>query len=94
MGVKEGQGGVVQDVVVCPAHAVLGGAQEEVPVMAATLPPLREVRGGLAQLQALRQLRVREDLLADTTEELDAVQGAGGALLRDGVDDQGRVWKF
>lgn len=59
--------------------------------MAAALPPLREVRGGLAQLEALREQRVGEDLLADAAQELDAVQRARGPLLRDGVDDQRRV---
>lgn len=62
--------------------------------MAATLPPLREVWGGLAELEALRDQRVREDLLSDAAEELDAVQGARGTLLCDGVNDQGRVWEF
>lgn len=73
--------------IICPAYAVLRGPQEEVPVMAATFPPLREVWGGLAELEALREQRVGEDLLSDAAEQLDAVQGAGGTLLCDWVDD-------
>ncbi len=55
--------------------------------MAATLPPLREVWGVLAELEALREQRVGEDLLSDAAEQLDAVQGARSTLLCDGVDD-------
>lgn len=70
------------------------GPQEEVPVMAATFPPLREVCRGLAKFEAFREQWVWEDLLSDASEQLDAVQGARGTLLCDGVDDQGWVWKF
>lgn len=73
---------------------MLRGSQDEVPVVAATLPPLREIWGGLAEFEALRQQRVGEDLLSYAAEQLDAVQGAGGPLLCDGVDDQGRVREF
>lgn len=73
---------------------MLRGPQDEVVVMAAALPPLREVRGGLAELEALREQRVGEDLFPDAPQQLDAVQGAGGALLCDRVDDQGGVWEF
>lgn len=62
--------------------------------MAATLPPLREVWGGLAKLEALREQWVGEDLLSDAAEQLNAVQGARGTLLCDGVNDQGWVWEF
>lgn len=62
--------------------------------MAATLPPLRQVWRWLAELEALREQGVGEDLLSDAAEQLDAVQSARGALLCDGVDDQGRVWEF
>lgn len=62
--------------------------------MAATLPPLWEVWGGLAELKALREQRVGEDLLSDAAEQLDAVQCAGGTLLRNGVDDQSWIWEF
>lgn len=63
-------------------------------VVSATLPPLREVRGGLAELEALGEQRMGEDLLSDAAEQLDAIQSARSALLCDGVDDQGWVWKF
>ena len=80
--------------IICPAHAVLRGAQEEIPVMAATLPPLWEVLRGLAELEALGEQGVGEDLLSDAAEQLDAVQSARGTLLSDRVDDQGWVWEF
>lgn len=56
--------------------------------MAATLPPLGEVWRGLAELEALGEQRVRQNLLSDAAQQLDAVQGAGGPFLCDGVDDQ------
>lgn len=87
MGLQEGQGRVIQDVIISTAHSMLGGSQEEVSVMAAALPPLREVWRGLAELEALREQWMREDLLSDATEQLDAVQGPRGTLLCDGVDD-------
>lgn len=62
--------------------------------MAATLPPLWEVWRGLAELEALREQGVGEDLLSDSAEQLDTVQGARGTLLGDRVDDQGWVWEF
>lgn len=73
---------------------MLGGAQEEVPVVTPTLPPFWEVGGGLAELEALRQQRVGEDLLSDAAQQFDAVKRAGGSLLCDGIDDEGRVRKF
>ena len=62
--------------------------------MAPTFPPLWEVRRRLAELEALREQGVWEDLLSDAAEQLNAVQGARGTLLCDRVDDQGRVWEF
>lgn len=73
---------------------MLRGPQEEVAVVSATLPPLREVWGGLAELEALGEQRMGEDLLSDAAEQLDAIQRARSALLCDGVNDQGWVWKF
>lgn len=80
--------------IVGTAHSMFGGTQKEVPVVTATLPPLWEVWGGLAELEALREQWMRKDLLSNAAEKLDAVQGAGGTLLCDGVDDQSRVWEF
>lgn len=94
MGLQEAQGGVVEDVIIRAADAVLRGPQEEVTVVAPALPPLGQVRRRLAELEALGQQRVREDLLSDAAQQLDAVQGARGALLGDRVDDQSRVWEF
>lgn len=62
--------------------------------MAATLPPLWEVWGGLAELETIGEQRVREDLLSDAAEQLNAVQGARGTFLRDGVNDKGWVWEL
>lgn len=73
---------------------MFGGPQEEVPVMAATLPPLWEVWGRLTELETLRKQWMGEDLLSDAAEQLDAVQCARSALLCDGVNDQGWVWQF
>lgn len=73
---------------------MLRSTQEEVPVMAATLPPLWKVWGRLTELEAFRKQRVREDLFSDAAEKLDAVEGPRGTLLCYGVNDQSRVWKF
>lgn len=73
---------------------MLRSPKQKIPIVAAAFPPLWQVWRGLAELEALGEQRVREDLLSDTAEQLDAVERARGALLRDGVDDQGRVWKF
>lgn len=73
---------------------MLRGSQEEVLVVAATLPPLWEIRRGLAELETLRELGMRENLLSDAAEQLDAVQCTRSTLLRDGVNDQSWVRKF
>lgn len=73
---------------------MLRGPQEEVVVMTATLPPFWEVRGGLAELETLREQRVEEDLLSNAAEQLDAIQGARSTLLCYWVDDQSWVCKF
>lgn len=73
---------------------MLRGSQEEVLVVAATLPPLWEIRGGLAELETLRELRMRENLLSDAAEQFDTVQCTRSTLLRDGVNDQSWVRKF
>lgn len=62
--------------------------------MAATLPPLREVWGGLAELEALREQWMWENLFSDAAKQLNAIQCARSTLLCDGVNDQGWVWKF
>lgn len=80
--------------IICPAYAMLRGPEEEVVVMAATLPPFWEVRGGLAELETLREQRVEQDLLSNAAEQLNAIQCARGTLLCYGVDDQGWICKF
>lgn len=62
--------------------------------MAATFPPFWQVRRRLAELEALGEQGVREDLLSDAAEKLDAIEGARGTLLCYGINDEGRVWKF
>lgn len=47
---------------------MLRGPQEEVVVMAATLPPFWEVKGGLAEHETLREQRMEEDLLSNAAE--------------------------
>lgn len=86
--------GVAQDVVVCPAHAMLGGPEKQVPVVGATLPPDGQVGMGVAELQAGAQLRVAQGLLPHFPQQLDAVQGARSALLCDGLDEDARVHQF
>lgn len=54
--------------IICPAYAMLRGPQEEVVVMAATLPPFWEVKGGLAEHETLREQRMEEDLLSNAAE--------------------------
>lgn len=58
----EAQLGVVQDVEVGAAQAVAGRPDEEVAVVLAGFPPMREVGGGAAQLEAGRDQWVVENL--------------------------------
>lgn len=65
MCIQERQLRVIEDMVVCPADPVLGSAYQQVPVMPSTLPPLRQVQAGLAELQPLSQLWVMQDLFSN-----------------------------
>lgn len=63
-------------------------------VVATTLPPLWEVWGGLAKLEALSEQGMGEDLLSNAAEQLNAIQCARSTLLCDWVNDKGWVRKF
>lgn len=54
VSLQEAQLGVVEDVEVGAAQAVARRPDEEVAVVFARLPPDREVEGGAAQLEAVR----------------------------------------
>lgn len=76
--------------IICPADSVLSSSNKQIPVVSATLPPDRQVRVWLAQLEPLKELGVPEGLFPHFAQELDAVQSPGSAFLGNGLDE--KVW--
>lgn len=60
---------------------MLGGADQQVPIVFATLPPHWQVEARPAQLEPLVELWTLEHLLAHLSQKLDAVQGSGSTFL-------------
>ena len=64
---------------------LLGGPDEQVLVVFPVHPPVRHVRAGLTQAQALREPRVPQGVFTHTVQEVDAGETPGRSLLRDGL---------
>ena len=80
---QEGELGIIEDVIVSATQTMLGGTNQEVPVVFPTLPPHGQVETGLTQLKSLSQQRVAKHLLPNLPQQLDAVERAGGSLFSD-----------
>jgi len=91
LGGHEAEFRVSQDVVIRAADAVFGGADQQVAVVGAGLPPHRQVGAHLAQRQALVEQLVAEHLFPHLAEQLHPVQRARRSLLRDGQEGERRV---
>lgn len=77
------------------AKTVAGHSPQQLSVVAPALPPQWHLGPGrLAQGKALLQEGMAQHLLPQTAQEINAVEGAGGPLFRDGFDEQGGVWRL